>query len=176
SCWTANASRADKNGQAPRLKHPRAASCTALSPPRSSSLIFHPPNPNSEFRAPHSVNPEQPAVFGIPQSPESGRTPHLASHPSGRNREVPMEPTNESRNSRNQFPASRAWMWLAAAGVTLTSITIPAALMRGRYNRSREDVARTEFVPSQSEPDSGTESIPTRGDSRSPVVFRGDIE
>jgi tetratricopeptide (TPR) repeat protein len=87
-----------------------------------------------------------------------------------------MEPTNESRNARNRFPAPRAWLWLAAAGVILTAITITAALVRDLHHRSREDLARTEVVPSQSEPESGTESIPTRGNSRSPVVLRGDIE
>jgi tetratricopeptide (TPR) repeat protein len=87
-----------------------------------------------------------------------------------------MEPRNAIRIARNQFPAPRGWMWLAAAGVILTSITVTVALVRGPHHGSREDLANTEGVPNQSEPDSGTESIPTRGGSRSPVVFRGDIE
>jgi tetratricopeptide (TPR) repeat protein len=87
-----------------------------------------------------------------------------------------MEPTNENRNTRNSFPAPRACMWLAAGGAILTSVTVIVAVVKGLHDRSREDVAKTEAVPGQFEPDFESESMAAQSSSQSPVVFRGDIE
>jgi len=86
-----------------------------------------------------------------------------------------MDPRNQGRNAPIHIRAPRTWVWLSAAGVILTSITVAVALMGGLRHQSAEGIA-AEAVPGQSEPDSGTDTVPTRSSSRSPVAFHGNVE